>query len=98
MVLKLIYNPHINTILNHRSPLNYLMNVSRHENFFVVDDGHVSTQYIQINKKAGYNTVFETGLSTFHFLIIAEFKISFQKEKPKIITYRNYKAIFQNYI
>ena len=38
-----------------------------------------------------YSTVLETGLSDFHLLTVTEFKMSFQKCKPHIITYRNYK-------
>ena len=37
------------------------------------------------------STVFETGLSDFHLLTVTEFKMSFQKCEPHIITYRNYK-------
>ena len=32
------------------------------------------------------NTVFETGLSDFHLLTVTEFKMSFQKCEPHIIT------------
>ena len=38
-----------------------------------------------------FGTVLETGLSNFHLLIVTEFKMNFQKCKPHIITYRNYK-------
>ena len=38
-----------------------------------------------------YSIVFETGLSDFSLLTIKEFKISFQKQEPKIIKYRNCK-------
>ena len=34
--------------------------------------------------------VFETGLSEFHLLTVAEFKMSFQKLQPKIINFRDY--------
>ena len=37
------------------------------------------------------SAVFETGLSDFHLLTVTEFKMSFQKCKPHIVTYRNYK-------
>ena len=37
------------------------------------------------------SAVLETGLSDFHLLTVTEFKMSFQKCKPHIITYRNYK-------
>ena len=37
------------------------------------------------------SAVLETGLSDFHLLTVTEFKMSFQKCKPRIITYRNYK-------
>ena len=37
------------------------------------------------------SAVLETGLSGFHLLTVKEFKMSFQKRKPQIITYRNYK-------
>ena len=33
----------------------------------------------------------ETGLSDFHKMVVSVFKISFKKEKPKIVTYRDYK-------
>ena len=33
----------------------------------------------------------ETGLSDFHKMVVSGFKISFKKEKPKIVTYRDYK-------
>ena len=39
--------------------------------------------------------VIETGLSHFHKITVAVMKVSFQKIKPKIITYRNYK-LFSN--
>ena len=60
-----------------------------------MNDRHVSTQYLKINKKDGHNIVSETDPCNFQFLI-TEFKMGFQKKKPKIITYRNYKAFFQN--
>ena len=37
------------------------------------------------------SAVLETGLSDFHLLTVTEFKMSLQKWKPHIITYRNYK-------
>ena len=37
------------------------------------------------------SAVLETGLSDFHLLTVTEFKMSFQKWKPHIITYWNYK-------
>ena len=39
-----------------------------------------------------HRSVLETGLSDFHLLTVTEFKMSFQKCKPHIITYRNYKS------
>ena len=38
-----------------------------------------------------YSTVLETGLSDFHLLTVTEFKMNFEKCKPHIITYWNYK-------
>ena len=38
-----------------------------------------------------HSNVFETGLSDFHLLTATEFKMGFQKLKPQVITYRNYK-------
>ena len=38
-----------------------------------------------------HSTVLETGNSDFHLLTDTEFKMSLQKCKPHIITYRNYK-------
>ena len=38
-----------------------------------------------------HSNIFETGLSDFHLLTVTEFKLGFQKLKPQIITYRNYK-------
>ena len=37
------------------------------------------------------SAVLETGLSDFHLLTVTEFKMSFQKYKPHIIIYRDYK-------
>ena len=37
------------------------------------------------------SAILETGLSDFHLLTITEFRMSFQKCKPHIITYRKYK-------
>ena len=33
----------------------------------------------------------ETGLSGFHKMVVSVFKTSFKKQKPKIVTYRDYK-------
>ena len=33
---------------------------------------------------------FETGLSDFHKMVVSVFKTSFKKQKPKIVTYRDY--------
>ena len=38
-----------------------------------------------------HSTVFETGLSDFHLLTVTEFKMDFEKQKPKI-TYRKCKT------
>ena len=38
------------------------------------------------------SAVLDTGLSDFHLLTVTEFKRSFQKSKPHIITYQNYKS------
>ena len=38
-----------------------------------------------------YRSDLETGLSNFHLLTVTEFKMGFQKLKPKIIVYRDYK-------
>ena len=43
-----------------------------------------------------HSTVLETGLSDFHLLTVTEFKMNFQKCKPHIITYRNYKNYDNN--
>ena len=46
------------------------------------------------NKQPSYfqhSNVFETVLSDFHLLTVTEFKMGFQKLKPQVITYRNYK-------
>ena len=40
--------------------------------------------------------VFETGLSHFHNLTFTVLKAYFQKQKPKIIKYRNYKKFDNN--
>ena len=44
-----------------------------------------------INSYFQRSNVFETGLSDFHLLTVTEFKMGFQKLKPQVITYRNYK-------
>ena len=38
-----------------------------------------------------HSSAFETGLSDLHFLTVTEFKMGFQKLKPKTIAYRDYK-------
>ena len=38
-----------------------------------------------------HSSTFGTGLSDFHLLTVPEFKMRFQKLKPKIIAYRDYK-------
>ena len=38
-----------------------------------------------------YSSAFGTGLSDIHLLIVTEFKVGFQKLKPKVIAYRDYK-------
>ena len=43
-----------------------------------------------------HSHVFENGLSNFHFLTVAVFKMGLEKLKPKVIVYRNYKN-FNNY-
>ena len=35
--------------------------------------------------------VFKTGLSEFHMMLVTELKMGFQKLKPHIVTYRDYK-------
>ena len=42
------------------------------------------------NKKEKPKTV-ETGLSDFHKMVVSVFKTNFKKQKPKIVTYRDYK-------
>ena len=46
---------------------------------------HKSTQSIPTQQ------CFETGLSGFHLLTVTKFKMGFQKLKPKIIFYQDYK-------
>ena len=43
-----------------------------------------------------HSEVFETNLSDFHLLTVTELKMNFQKQKPKIIVYRDYKKIDHN--
>ena len=38
-----------------------------------------------------HTSALEIGLSDFHLLTVTEFKMRFQKLKPKIIAYRDYK-------
>ena len=38
-----------------------------------------------------HSNVFEIELHNFHLLTVTEFKLGFQKLKPQVITYRNYK-------
>ena len=40
-----------------------------------------------------HSSAFETGLSDFQFLTVTEFKMGFQKLKPKIIVYRDYENV-----
>ena len=52
-------------------------------------------ELILINKPIYFqqNNSFETGLSNFYQLTVTEFKMGFQKRKPQVITYRNYKNV-----
>ena len=43
-----------------------------------------------------HSEVFETNLSDFHLLTVTELKMNFQKQKPKIIAYRDYKKFDNN--
>ena len=40
--------------------------------------------------------VMETGISDFHKMVITVLKIFYKKQKPKIISYRNYKTFNAN--
>ena len=40
-----------------------------------------------------HSEVFETNLSDFHLLTMTELKMNFQKQKTKIIAYRDYKDL-----
>ena len=42
------------------------------------------------------SNVFETGLSAFHKLTFSVLKAYFQKQKPKIIKFINYKKVYNN--
>ena len=50
--------------------------------------------FIVINKQKNFqhNSVFESGLSDFHLLIVTKFLIDFQKQNPKI-TYCKYETL-----
>ena len=50
-------------------------------------------ELILTNRKHSFQstTVLEVGISDFHKLILTVLKANFQKAKPKIITYRDYK-------
>ena len=39
-----------------------------------------------------HSTLFETGLSDFHLLTVIKFKMGFQLQKTKIVTYRKYET------
>ena len=43
-----------------------------------------------------HSTVFETALFSFHLLKVNEFKVGFQKQKTKVITYFKYKTFDNN--
>ena len=43
-----------------------------------------------------HSEVFGTNLSDFHLFTVTELKMNFQKQKPKIIAYRDYKKIYNN--
>ena len=38
----------------------------------------------------------ETGLSDFHRMVVTVMKAYFQKQKPKVVTYRNHKNFSEN--
>ena len=42
-----------------------------------------------------HSQVFETGLSDFHLLTVTELRMTYQKFKPQVITYRNYKNLIK---
>ena len=43
-----------------------------------------------------HSEVFRINLSDFHLFTVTELKMNFQKQKPKIIAYRDYKKIDNN--
>ena len=44
-----------------------------------------------------HSKVFETNLSDFHLLTVTELKMNLEKQKPKIMAYRDYKK-FDNFV
>ena len=48
------------------------------------------------------NNVFETGISDFHRMVLTELKMGFERLKPHIVFYRDYKQfdneMFRSYI
>ena len=43
-----------------------------------------------------HSKVFETNLSNIHLLTVTELEMNFQKQKPKIIAYHDYKKFDSN--
>ena len=73
--------------------LNDLKNLITQPTCYKNFDNPTSIDLILTNKPTYFQNskVFETGISDFHLLTVTELKMSFQKLKPKIITYRDYK-------
>ena len=84
-----------NVSTNHNSMIRNLINVPTcYKNY----DNPTSIDLIITNRPIYFqhSTVFETGLSDSRLLTKTEFKTSFQKRKPKITKYRNYKNFDNN--
>ena len=73
--------------------INCLKSLIKEPASFKNPDKPTCIDFILINRPNlfKHSNSFETGLSDFHLLTVTEFKMGFQKLKPKIIIYRDFK-------
>ena len=71
--------------------LNGLKNLINEPTCYKNSEKPTCIDLILTNQPTLQPTVLETGLSDFHLLTVTEFKVSFQKCKPHIIIYQDYK-------
>ena len=73
--------------------INYLKSLIKEPTCFKNPDKPTCIDLILTNRPDlfQHSSAFDTGLSDFYLLTVTEFKMGFQKLKPKIIAYRDYR-------